>query len=263
MCSRRLASVVGLGALAFTLPIGVGGQTQKPAGEQPQLLLATVVTVKPGMSTEYVELQTKEVMPAQRKGGSTGREAWSSAVFGTAGTYAYFTPVSSVAQFDSPGPLVKTLGQEAAAALNARVGKLIDGSRTMLVRTRPDLSYAPDPTAAPAALALVSEVEVAPGRRADFEAVLKREVIPAMQQAKVRRYTVLEVLYGGSASRYFSAIGYDTFDAMAKGHPFTVVLGEEGARKLEAKFTGVVTRLDRFMMRQRPELSWKPGQTIP
>jgi hypothetical protein len=152
--------VVVLASFAAVLGVRGSAQTQKPA--QPQLLSATIVTLKPGMGPQYVELQIKETMPAQQKGGALGREAFSGGVFGQGDTFAFFAPVQSLAQYDSPNPMVKALGQEGAAALAAKTAAMIATRRTMLVRVRPDLSIAGDPKAGPARLALVSEVDTTP-----------------------------------------------------------------------------------------------------
>jgi hypothetical protein len=164
-----------------------------------------------------------------------------------------------MAQFDGPGPLVKALGEAGAAALNAKVAKLAEGMGANIVRTRPDLSYLPDPKAPPAPLSIISIVDVAPGKRIEFEAFIKRDVLPAIQQAKAKSYWVAEVMFGEHTGGYISAIGYDTYEAIGKGHPFVIALGEEGSRKLEAKAAGIVTKLHRFISRYRPELSWTAG----
>jgi hypothetical protein len=136
------------------------------------------------------------------------------------------------------------------------MGKLSDLQKTMIVRTRPDLSYEPNPSAAPSALALVTIVDVVPGRRGDFDAFVKKDVLPAMQQAKVKSYSVMEIVYGDSINGYITAVGYDNYEAIGKGHPFQTALGEDGARKLDAKVTGIISRVERFISRYRPELSW-------
>ena len=260
---QRLARLVGVTGVLVTTTVFAGGQAQKPAVEMPQLLAATIVTVKPGMGPQYTELQMKEVMPAQQKGGLRARQAWSSGVFGQPGKFAFFAPVATLAQYDDQSPMVKALGTEGAAALMQKTTALIQGSQTMLIRTRPDLSYRPDPKAPLGDLMLISEVQVASGRRGDFEALLKKEVLPIMQQAKVRAYVVNEVIYGAPAGTYFSGIGYDTYAAMDKGHPFQIVLGEEGARRLEAKTAGIVTRLERFVMRYRQDLTFSAPTSTP
>ena len=82
-----------------------------------------------------------------------------------------------------------------------------------------------------------------------------------MQQAKVKSYSVFEIVYGDSTNGYITAVSYDNYEAIGKGHPFQTALGEDGARKLEAKVAGIISRVERFISRHRPELSWSatPG----
>jgi hypothetical protein len=249
-----LGGVLSLGIVVSTAPMLA--QTPKAPAKASEWLVLTIVSVNPGAAGDYLALQTNEVMPAQKKGGVTGRQAWSSGIAGTQGEFVFLAPIKSFAQFDEQNPMIKGLGEAGAAALGAKTAKLIHSTRRMIVRTRPDLSYHPDAAAAPAPLAIVSLVDVAPGRRAEFEAVVKKDVVSAMQQAKVKGYSVLEVVYGDSASMYITAIGYDNYEAIGKGHPFQIALGEEGARKLELKVAGIVTHIERFISRYRPELSW-------
>jgi hypothetical protein len=256
MFDRRIAGVVIVFAWILFGTHPAGQQTGKPA--QPQLLFVNVVKLKPGAAAAYTDLQTREVMPAQRKGGGLGRQAWSSGVAGPVREIVYLSPMASFAQFDKPNPMTTALGQEAAAALNAKVNELSEQQETMIVRTRPDLSYVPNPSAT-SPLAIVTIVDVMPGRRNDFEAFIKKDVLPAMQQAKAKSYSVMEVVYGESINAYVTAVGYDTYEAIGKGHPFQVALGEDGARKLESRVSGILTRVERFISRHRPELSWSPS----
>jgi hypothetical protein len=236
-------------------------QAPKTSAPQPEWLLVTLVQVNPGSGPEYVALQTNEVMPALKKADGSSRQAWSSGVAGTPGEFVFVSPIKSFAQFDGPSPMVSALGQEGAAALGAKTAKLVQGTKRMIVRTRPDLSYRPNATAPPSPLTLITIVDVVAGRRGDFEALMKKDVLPAMQQAKVKGYNVLEVVYGDSTGAYITGVGYDTYEAIGKGHPFQIALGDEGARKLESKVAGIITRVERFISRYRPELSWtaQPG----
>jgi len=251
-----LGGVLALGILVSTAP--TVAQVNKAPSPQPEWLLVTIVSVNPGAGPEYVALQTNEVMPALKKGTTGGRQAWSSGIAGTVGEFVFISPIKSFAQFDEPNPMVKALGEEGAAALGAKSSKLTQATKRMIVRTRPDLSYRPNPGAAPAALGLITVVDVMPGRRAEFEAFMKKDVLAAMQQAKVKGYSVLEVVYGDSIGTYITALGYDNYDGIGKGHPFQIALGDDGARKLEAKVAGIITHVERFISRYRPELSWAP-----
>jgi hypothetical protein len=256
---RSGATVVVCAALLTVAALTLAARGSQPPASQPQWFIATFVTASPGMAGEYAEHYKTQVMPAQKKGGSLGVRAWSGGIFGESGRFAFFTPVASMAQFDAPAPTVKALGEEAARALMATGMKMMTSRRTVLLRTRPDLSYNMDMSRTPAPLVLASEVETAPGRRTEFEALLKKEVVPIMQQAKVRSYSVFEVVYGDASGKYITSIGFDSHEAIGKGHPFQVVLGDEGAIKLEAKFTGIVTRLERYVARFREDMSFRAG----
>ena len=59
------------------------------------------------MAPKYVDLQVKEVMPAQKTGGSPGRQAFSSGVTGAPGEFVFLTPITSMAMFDEPPPMQK------------------------------------------------------------------------------------------------------------------------------------------------------------
>jgi hypothetical protein len=262
MFHRALSRFALPGLLVVVASLTLSAQPPKaPAAEQSQIMTATIVTVNPGMAADYETFVKNEVIPAQKQGGLVLRRTYSSGAFGETGMYATFSPVASWSQFDQPSPVVKALGADGSAQLALKGAKFTSSRRVMLVRTRPDLSIAGDPRAEPSALALVTHIQVAAGRRADFEALLKKEVVPVMQQAKVKSYGVLEVLYGEEAGLYFSAVPFDNYEAIGKGHPLQVVLGDEGMKRLEAKFSGIVTHLERHVVRYRPELSFAQTKT--
>ena len=254
--SGVMALVVALAAV-----LSVSAQAPKPAAESPQLMLATIVTLHQGAAAEYEKLMTDEVIPAQKKGGLELRRTWSSGVFGEGPMFATFPPVPSMARFDEPSPIVKGIGEDAAAALGQKTARLVAARRTLLIRTRPDLGIAGDMKAPPSPLTLVTDIQVAPGRRVEFEALIRKEIVPVMQQATVKAYSVLEVVYGDESGHYMTAVPYDSYDAIGKGHPLQIVLGEEGMKRLEAKFAGIITRLERHIARYRPDLSFATVKT--
>jgi len=258
MIKRFPVRVGCVGLLLVAAAVLTSAQTTKTSTEQSRLVQAIIVMVQPGAVADYVDYQKNDVMPALKNGGSRGRTAFSSGAFGEATAFAFFSPVPSLAQDDAPDPVAKALGEQAAAQLMAKGGKLVASRRVMLMRTRPDLGIAGDPKATMAPLALVTEVHVAPGRRSEFESLLKREIVPVLQQAKVKSYEVLEVVYGQESGTFFTSIPFDSYEAIGKGHPLQVVLGEEGMKKVEAKFAGIVTHLERFIAKYRDDLSIKP-----
>jgi hypothetical protein len=77
----------------------------------------------------------------------------------------------------------------------------------------------------------------------------------------VKAYNVLEIVYGDEVGGYITVVPYESYDAIGKGHPLQTVLGEEGMKRVEAKFAGIVTRMQRHVARYRPELSFTVSKT--
>jgi hypothetical protein len=256
---RRFVTLASFTVLAAASSSSMIAQAPKAPASEPQLALVSFARVQPGKVREYIDLQIKEVIPAQKKGGSPGRQAYSSAMGGPPGEFVYVTPITSLARFDEPSPMIKALGEEGAAAVQAKIAALAEPAGSSIIRVRTDLSVMGDPKAAPAPLAIITVVGVVPGKRAEFEAFIKKDVIPAMQQAKVKSYHVMEILYGENTGGFVTAIGYDSYAAIGKGHPFAIALGEEGAKKLESRAAGIVSNVYRFVSRFRPELSFTGG----
>jgi len=244
----------------------VVGLAALPAAEQapdkssaPQWLQLTIVNVQPGMGADWRKIQQEEVLPALKKGGSLGREVWTTGIFGIGGEFIIVTPFHSFAQFDGQSPMLKALGSEGAAALGSRIGKLETGRRTYALRPRPDLSYIPEPNRTPK-LGIVTVVDIAAGRNADFENLVKTDAVPAMKKAQAKGYYVSQVVYGGNTQEYITLVAYDTFEEIGKGHPFEIALGQAGVAKMMQKTTGLVTRVDRYISRFVPELSFMAGK---
>lgn len=252
--------------LALSLVILVGFTASPPASGQgtdkasaSQWFQLTVVDVQSGMAADWRKIEQEEVLPALKKAGGPGREVWTTGVFGIGGQYVLITPIQSFAQFDGQSSMVRALGQEQAAAIGARRARLEKGRRSYALRTRPDLSYVPDPNRTQR-LALVSIVELANGRQSEFESLIKTDVLPAMKKAQVKGYSVAQVVYGGSTNEVITVVAYDTFEEIGKGHPFDIALGPAGAAKLTQKSASIVTRLERHISRFVPELSFSAGK---
>lgn len=233
-------------------------QTPAPA-PTPQFLSITVVSVKPGMESEFHNFIKNTTNPALKKGGMAWREVWqNTTAAGDPFEYVIVAPVNKLADFDGPSALEKGLGgAQAVTAWQTKASSLVNSVRRFIVRTRPDLSYAPTP-AGPPKMAVIHSVHVAPGRNADYENFLKTSFTPAMMQAKVT-YLVSETVFGGNANEYLTLTMRDTFADLDKGPVLVQTLGLEEARKLQQKMpAGTVTHLERGLSRLVTELSIMP-----
>lgn len=247
----RLALVIAL--LAGLSPLAA--QTPAPDPMQPRLLQLVMVNVRPGMMKAYIDYQKSDVIPALQKGGVKWRDSWRTAVFGDPFQLAHVTDVTSLDQFDSPPPLRKVLGDAGYAAYQEKAGSMITGVNYYLIRTRPDLSYVPDPAAQPK-MAILTTVDVAEDKIGEFEAFIKSDWIPALKSGGGKLYEVSQVVYGGPVTRYYTLVGVENFAEIGKGHPVTRALGEDGMVKLMAKVGSYIQHVERAVIRLDPDLSF-------
>jgi hypothetical protein len=266
-----LATVVALGS-------GPAGQTQKqspppttgttqqtmpqasatkPAG--PPFGMLRVTDVKPEMISEFVAMQKSETIPGLQKAGVEWRDAWRAAATGSPFTVAFITPLKSLSDLDGENPMQKALGQEGFRAYLEKAAKLIASTRTYILKPRPDLGYRDESATASnmPKLGVLADVQVVPGRQADFEALLKSEWAPGLKKANVTSYSVSEVLFGGAIGQYYTFTPIANFAALEKGHPIQQALGEAAFTKLMAKMGPNVRHAERIIIRYDEELSFR------
>jgi hypothetical protein len=224
-----------------------------------QLLMINEINLKPETAPEWAELQKSEMIPTQKKTGLAWREAWANGPGGDPYVRAIVTPISSLAQFDNPNPFIKVLGEEGFAAYSAKNRKLIAGSHSTIVMTRPDLGFGT--RQGPPKLAILSLVNAASGRGPEVEALLKNDIVPALKKGGVTYYSVVQVVFGDDVNKYMTLTLVNDYAEIAKGSPLERALGPEGMTKLTQKAGPLVTRLERRIIRYLPDLSY--GSSAP
>lgn len=237
-------------------------QTPTPtpqAAPAPEFLSVTVVSVKPEMMVEFQNFMKNTTNPALKKGGIKWREIWqNTAAAGDAFEYVIVTPVEKFAEFDGPGALEKGLGPQGLPAWQTKAGGLVNSVRRFIIRTRPDLSFAPQATGAPK-LAVIHSVHVAPNRHTDYENFLKNDFVPVMKKAGVT-YLVSQTIFGGNGNEYITLTMRDSFADLDKGPVHIQALGQEAGQKLMQNMpAGAVVHLERSIVRFVPELSIMPA----
>jgi len=249
-----------------TMPNHASGQPEAKAPAKPQaaakpapkreMIQVTVVKVKPDLLNEWLEFQKNETIPMLKKAGAIRRDAWQTGIFGESGMYAFVVPIENFNQYDGDNPPLRALGADGARAYAERNRRFIVSSHTYADQTRPDLGYEIK-MSGPPKLALLSNVRIALGKGSDYEALVKSDVLPVMRKARLG-YAVSQTVLGGDINEFTTLIFYDTFADIGKGHPFDRILGADGSRQLTAKAVGIVTHVERSIVRYVPELSFAP-----
>jgi hypothetical protein len=254
--SRRVRFVLAAAAVTAIAALQpIAAQTPAPDPSKPRLLQLTLASLKPDMVKAYYDYQKSDIIPALQKGGLKWRDSYRTAVFGDVFQVAHVTDVTGLEQYDGPPPLKKALGDDGYAAYQAKAGTFVSSVRTYLIRTRPDLSYVADPAYQPK-MSILTSVEVASDKIAEFEAFIKNDWIPALKSGGGKSYRVSQVIYGGTATQYFTLVDVDTFADIAKGHPVTRALGDEGLVKMMAKLGGATQHVERTIIKLDPDLSF-------
>jgi hypothetical protein len=216
-------------------------------------LFAVMITqVKPDMLLEWQEFQKKETIPTLQKGGVKQRSAFQT-VIGPAFEYAFLTPMANLAERDGDSPQVKALGAEGARAMGDRARRLIASTRSFVVRQRTDLSWAPSMAGNP--VAVISDYSIAAGKTQEFENYIKTELMPAHKQVKSPGFSVFQTLFGG-APTFVVATMAPNMAALDQGPAIARAFGQAGAARAQQKLTGVVTHVERTVVRVVPDLSF-------
>jgi hypothetical protein len=251
-----------------TMPNNVSGQPEAKTPAKPQaaarpaplpkreMIQVTVVKVKPDLLNEWLDFQKNETIPMLKKAGATRRDAWQTGIFGESGMYAFVTPIENFNQYDGDNPPLRALGADGARAYAEKNRRFILSSRTYADQTRPDLGYEVK-MSGPPKLALLSNVQIAFGKGSDYEALVKSDVLPVLRKAHLG-YAVSQTMLGGDINEFTTLIFYDTFADIGKGHPFDRILGADGSRQLTSKAAGIVTHVERSIVRYVPDLSFAP-----
>ena len=233
---------------------------QTKSGAPPQLVVLSLIDVKPELMSEFGGLQA-ETMAAQRLGGQPWRETWNTATFGYPYRVAVLVPVDGLSQLDGQTYTARGVGAAAATAINARARPMIDRQQILLLQLRQDLTLGTRPEKG--GLGVVSYISVAPGREPDLERVMRSDVHTALRKAAAGYYGVSRVVYGGDTSQYVTLLMFENFAELERGHPLERALGADGLTALQGKLAGVITKLERHVIRYNEALSFRPGPAKP
>lgn len=224
------------------LPLAAWAQSDGPAWMRMHL-----VTVKPESIDEFMELQ-KQITASTKERGVAFRSAWTMANFGTNYRFAFFTPMRSFAELDSPSPLDPAIG--------AKFLKYVTARESHAAIFQPELSKLPD---GEPKLALVTISSVAPGKHEEYAEFFKAEVVPYMSDPEtgLQGFATWRTIFGPGADTW-TTLAFIKDYAYIDGGPMSGRTMDEASREAMAERQAeMVTHVERFISRYIPELSYR------
>jgi len=86
-------------------------------------------------------------------------------------------------------------------------------------------------------------------------------VIAAHKQMKTGGLAVYQRLFGGDGSEFIVAVLAHDFAELDKGPAVRLAYGAERAAAIQKKLAGVVTHVERTVVREVPELTFRMGMS--
>jgi hypothetical protein len=218
--------------------------------------LVRISQVKPDLASEWLALQKNEVNAALKKAGVASRTVLET-VLGNPYEYVSITPMGNYSELDADNPLVKALGKNGAAQLQAKTRRCIE-SQSLYVSTRVgELTSMPK---SPAAIWTTVRYRVTAGKGQEYENYLKTDIMPVYAKAKaagkVAGYSLARRGPGANTRDRTTVIYTDKIASMESGTVITQMLGTEGAAKLTAKGASLASLVEVVVRRRLPDLSY-------
>ena len=210
-----------------------------------------IVQVKPERLSDFIKLYRDEINPALGKAGVPWRSVWQTGEFGETYERHFVTPMASFAELDAGGPLGRVLEPRELDRLLEKLRRLIDRRQSYAVLYRADLSVeADDVSGFP--IARVTNLQVAPGRGAEFEALL-RDNLETFRAADVV-FGVYQRQFGPGPVVWQIVENLRSYAELARGGILRAFGDESG--QMASQLGEVIVGIERTVLEYDPTLSF-------
>ena len=215
------------------------------------------VRVKPELWSEYRDLERDEVIPALRKGGVGYRAAWRTAEFGETYELVFVRPIADFGEYAAGDSFSKAMPPREAERLRERLRRCLLGRETTALVQRSDLSVGE--TGRP--FVVITTHTVMTGRGGDYETFL-RETLPDFKKSGIV-FGVYQRVYGAQTA-WLLVENLESLSELARPTAFFRAFGQEGGADVASRLIGIVSSVERRVLRFDPELSFSvPGRKQP
>jgi quinol monooxygenase YgiN len=247
---RKSTSAVLFAAMVLTAP--VWAQAQRPA-----IRRAVMTTVKSDRTDDF-EAAVKQYNEAYSKVPGVRSRGMFQSLSGPR-QYILVRDYEKWAELD-PGPISKALAANPEIVkINQRIMSCIESSTTLVEELLPELSMSTSPGEAPKIIRLARS-RIRPDKTAEFEAIVKNELLPGQRKAGSKSFTVRRVRFGGPTNDYYISTRMDGW-ADAGSDALTKAMGADAYRAMVAKLTAITVSREINLYRFREDLSYRAGAT--
>ena len=241
-----VASVASVVAVAL-----VGGAELAQAQDGGFWVRVDIVQVKPERLSDFIKLYQDEINPALQKAGVPWRSVWQTGEFGQTYERQFITPMAGFAELDAGGPLGRVLEPRELDRLLEKLRRAIDRRQSYAVLYRADLSVESDDVSG-LPIARVTNLEVAPGRGAEFETLL-RENLETFRAAGVV-FGVYQRQFGPGPVVWQIVENLRSYSELARGGILRA-FGDESGR-MASRMGGLLIGIERTVLEYDPTLSF-------
>ena len=218
---------------------------------------------RPGQTerlSDYIKLYRDEINPALRKAGVPWRSVWQTGEFGETYERHFITPMASFAELDAGGPLGRVLAPRALERVLEKLRRTIDRRQSYAVLYRADLSVESDDVSG-FPIARVTNLQLVPGRGAEFEALL-HENLETYRAAGVV-FGVYQRQFGPGPVVWQIVENLQSYAGLARGGILRAFGHESG--RVASQLSEVLIGIERTVLEFDPALSFTavaepPGQ---
>jgi hypothetical protein len=258
-----IALLAASAAVAGQQPTAAQGQSQQAvrvavapgAAPAPQPAIwnhVRIIRVKGDRVADF-EARIKELGAALSKQGE-GMTVWQIA-FGEQNTYHIVSQLESFAslpQQEANPPME----QAAWSSWIERISGTIDSQLVGVAQVHPDLSMIPaEQQAASAELLILVTQTLLPGKRQEFVALLRDQLMPAFRKSSIIGVVSNEMAFGSGSGDWVFAVPVRSWSELDKPMPLFESMGQQAAEQLLGRAESMVERSETIVLRTRPDLS--------
>ena len=167
---------------------------------------------------------------------------------------------SNYAEMDvSPNSKMKDLAADLTRIMS-RIQNCTEGFDTVIEQVESDLSQ--PRSNSPSKYLKTIRMRIRPEKVPDFLALMKSDLVPAVQKAGVKNHVMARVRYGAPRNEFVSATGFDSYAELDGLSPVAKAMGEEGYRKFNEKLRTVTLSNVQNIYRYLPDFSYVPASQV-